>query len=297
MYRLTSLCVCLLPSISVAQPPAKYAEAIKGLEALIERERLEAGIPGLSVAIVEGDAIIWSRGFGHADLAKTKPATPDTVYRVGSLSELLTRIAILQLVEEKKLDLDKPVTDYLPDFKPGNPWKTAVTLRHLMTYQSGLVKQPPVGNYFDPNPPSLEKTVASLNETSLVSEPGKGFTRGEAEIAVLGRVLEKVDGRPFPTAIRERVLGPLKMTASACEPTAAVKTNLAEGLMIQTAARPGLRRSRSHGPGLPLYSTANDLALRLAICTLKTGTCSEANPFGGHRKYPTVFSAVISTMR
>jgi CubicO group peptidase (beta-lactamase class C family) len=88
-----------------------------------------------------------------------------------------------------------------------------------------------VGNYFDPEPPSLEKTVASLNGIPLVYEPGTKIKYSNAAIAVVGRVVEVVDGRPFATAVRERVLTPLGMTSSDFEPTAAVKKNLAEGVM------------------------------------------------------------------
>src|SRR4051812_48541451 len=98
------LLLCTCPAL--AEKPAKYAAAIQAIEPLVEHERVDAGIPGVSVAIVEDQTVIWSKGFGHADLAKSKPATPDTVFRVGSVSKLFTDIAVMQLVEEGKIDLD-----------------------------------------------------------------------------------------------------------------------------------------------------------------------------------------------
>jgi CubicO group peptidase (beta-lactamase class C family)/D-alanyl-D-alanine dipeptidase len=262
MRRFISLCVCLLPSVAAAQPPAKYAEAIKGLEVLIERERQENGVPGMSIAIVEDQSVIWAKGFGHADRAKTKPAAPDTVYRVGSVSKLFTDVAVMQLVEEGKLDLDKPVTDYLPDFRPENPSKKAITLRQLMAHWSGLVREPPIGNGVDANPPSLEKTVASLNSSSLVYEPGARIKYSNAAVAVVGRVVEKVDGRPFATALRERVLVPLGMTASAFERTAVAGKGPAEGLMGTYHGReyPAPTFELGTAPAACLYSSATDLA-------------------------------------
>src|SRR5947209_17223316 len=100
MPRLTTLLVLLLPCSLWAQAPAKYKEAIEALDTLIERERIDAGIPGISVAIVDDQTMIWAKGFGHSDLAKTRPATPESVYRVGSVSKLFTDIAVMQLVEE-----------------------------------------------------------------------------------------------------------------------------------------------------------------------------------------------------
>src|SRR5262249_34408190 len=145
--------------------------------------------------------------------------------------KLFTDIVVMQLVEEGKLDLDVPVTRYLPEFKPANSFDKPITLRHLMAHRSGLVREPPVGSYFDPDAPSLERTVASLNGVPLVYEPGARTKYSNAAIAVIGRVIEKVDGRPFARAVRERTLGPLGMAASDFEPTPAVKKHLSEALM------------------------------------------------------------------
>src|SRR5206468_9757572 len=99
--------------------------------------------------------------FGFQDRDKKTPATAETIYRVGSVSKLFTDVAVMQLVEEGKLDLDAPVTTYIPDFKPvPKPEHKPITLRMLMSHRSGLIREPPVGNYFDPTEPGLEKTVA-----------------------------------------------------------------------------------------------------------------------------------------
>jgi CubicO group peptidase (beta-lactamase class C family)/D-alanyl-D-alanine dipeptidase len=262
MPRLTAFLLLALPCPLLAEPPAKYKEAIQAIDALIERERIDAGIPGISVAIVEDQTVIWSKGFGHADLATTRPATPETVYRVGSVSKLFTDIAVMQLVEEGKIDLDAPVTTYLPDFKPADKGAEKITLRMLMSHRSGLIREPPTGSYFDPEPPSLEKTVASLNGTPLVYDPGTKTKYSNAAIAVVGRVLEKVDGRPFVKAVRERVLVLLGMNESDFEPTADVKKRLAEAQMWtyhgRDFAAPTFELGES--PAGCMYSTVTDLA-------------------------------------
>jgi CubicO group peptidase (beta-lactamase class C family)/D-alanyl-D-alanine dipeptidase len=262
MKRMSLPLALLLPLSVIGAPPARYAGAIQTLEAQIERERVDAGIPGLSVVLVEDQTVLWAKGFGHSDRARTRLATPETVFRVGSVSKLFTDLAVMQLVEEGKLDLDAPVTKYLPEFQPDTAAGTRITLRQLMSHRSGLIREPPVGNYFDPQPPSLEKTVASLNGTPLVYEPGTKTKYSNAAIAVVGRVVEKVDGRPFAQAVRERVLVPLGMKASDFEPTADVKKSLSEALMWTYHGRefPAPTYELGEGPAGCMYSTVRDLA-------------------------------------
>jgi serine beta-lactamase-like protein LACTB len=262
MIRVSILLAFLLSPPTFGQPPAKYADAIKQLEGVIEREPLDAGMPGLSVAVIDDQSVIWAKGFGHADLARTRFVGPDTVFRVGSVSKLFTDIAVMQLVEEGKLDLDADVTKYLPDFKPKNPSDKAITLRQLMAHRSGLVREPPVGNYFDPDSPSLAKTFASLNGVPLVYEPGSKTKYSNAGVAVVGQIVERVDGRPFAQAVRERVLVPLGMTASDFEPTAAIKKNLSEALMWTYHGRefPAPTFELGESPAGCLYCPVTDLA-------------------------------------
>src|SRR5207248_2609959 len=156
------------------------------LEALIEREVADKGLPALSVALVDDQSVVWARGFGFADPPAKKPATAETVYRVGSVSKLFTDLLVMQLVERGALDLDAPLTRFLPDFKPGNPHDKAITLRHLMAHRAGLVRESPIGNYFDPGGPTLARSVESLNQTSLVYEPGRRIKYSNAGIAAVG---------------------------------------------------------------------------------------------------------------
>src|SRR5262249_36570080 len=125
---------------ATVQPAAKYEAAAKALEAFITREIEDKRLPALSIALVDDQQIVWARGFGFADPKAKTPATAETVYRVGSVSKLFTDIAVMRLVEQGKLDLDAPVTKYLPDFKPKNPFNKLITLRQMMAHRSGLVR-------------------------------------------------------------------------------------------------------------------------------------------------------------
>ena len=156
------------------------------LERFIAHEMADKELPALSIALVDDQQIVWAKGFGFADPKDKVPATAETVYRVGSVSKLFTDIAIMQLVEQGKIDLDAPVTRYLPDFRPRNPFGKAITLRQLMSHRSGLVREPPVGNYFETTEPSLARTIASLNQTELVYAPETRTKYSNAAIATVG---------------------------------------------------------------------------------------------------------------
>ena len=148
---------------------SSYAEVAEALSAMIERERDQKGLAAMSIALVDDQGVAWSAGFGEQ--SPGLPATATTVYRVGSVSKLFTDIAVMQLHERGELDIDAPVTDYLPDFAPDNPSGTPITLRQLMSHRAGLIREPPAGNYFDDSGTNLAATIASLNGTPRIYAP------------------------------------------------------------------------------------------------------------------------------
>jgi serine beta-lactamase-like protein LACTB len=248
-------------------PPKEYEAAVAALERFIEGQVADKDIPALSVALVDGQRIVWARGFGLADPKERVPATAETVYRVGSVSKLFTDIAVMQLVEQGRLDLDAPVTRYLPDFKPANPFGTPITLRQLMAHRSGLVREPPVGNYFDPTGPALADTVASLNRTELVYAPGAKIKYSNAAVATVGYVLEKTQGEPFPKYLDRAVLRPLGLKKSAFEPTPAETKDLAAARMWTYHGREFEAPTFQLGmaPAGSMYSTVLDLGRFLSV--------------------------------
>src|SRR5579884_2396700 len=110
--------ICAEPVVEAAK---NYRAVAQRLTALVEREVREKKLPAVSIALVDDQRIVWARGFGFADPQAKIPATAETIYRVGSVSKLFTDVALMQLVERGVLDLDAPITNYLPDFKLGVP--------------------------------------------------------------------------------------------------------------------------------------------------------------------------------
>jgi CubicO group peptidase (beta-lactamase class C family)/D-alanyl-D-alanine dipeptidase len=248
-------------------PPAPFEAAVRELDAFIAREVAAKRLPALSIALVDDQALIWSKGYGLANPKAKTPATADTVYRVGSVSKLFTDIAVMRLVEEGKLDLDAPVTHYLPDFKPKNPFDKPITLRQLMAHRSGLVREPPVGHYFDPTEPTLAETVGSLNRTELVYPPEKRIKYSNAAIATVGYVLQVTQKEPFPRYLKRTLLEPLGMEHSSFEATPAVTKDLAVATMWTYQGREFEAPTFALGmaPAGSMYSTVGDLARFLSV--------------------------------
>lgn len=234
---------------------------INKLASAVEYEVRQKRLPAFSIAVVQDNDVVWSQGYGFQDAEESIPATANTVYRVGSISKLLTDITVMKLVEEGELDLDEPVNTYLPDFKPANSSGTPITLRMLMTHRSGLVRESPVGNYFDPDEPSLSETVASLNGTPIIYPPGTRTKYSNAAIAVVGAVLEaKLKGR-HADLVKTEIFGPLQMNNSSFDLTPQIEEKLATAYMWTYDDRrfeaPGFLLGT--GPAGNLYSSVLDL--------------------------------------
>ncbi|MGH9827285.1 MAG: serine hydrolase domain-containing protein, partial [Blastocatellia bacterium] len=239
----------------------KYAAAIDSLESMIRAEMADKQLPALSIALVDDQHIVWAKGFGYQDPDNKIAATAQTVYRVGSVSKLFTDIAVMQLVEQGKLDLNAPVSTYIPEFHPENPFDKPITLRELMSHRSGLVREPPAGHYFDPTEPSLEQTVLSLNRTRLVYQPGTHTKYSNAGVATVGYVLQRVTGHPFAEYVKKAVLEPLGMKDSAFRPEPALAKNLAKAYMWSYDGRTfeAPKFQLGMAPAGSMYSTVTDL--------------------------------------
>jgi CubicO group peptidase (beta-lactamase class C family)/D-alanyl-D-alanine dipeptidase len=251
----------------VVPPPKNYEAAVDRLTNFIEREVREKSLPALSIALVDDQAVVWARGFGFADPKAKTPATAETVYRVGSVSKLFTGLAVMQLVERGVLDLDAPVTKYLPDFKPDNPFGKPITLRQMMAHRSGLVCEPPVGNYFDATAPSLARTVQSLNKTRLVCEPGTRAKYSNAALAAVGYVLERTQNQAFARYLGRTLLEPLGMKHSRFETAPANMPDRAKGVMWTYSGREFAAPTFEPGitPASGLYSNVLDLGHFLGV--------------------------------
>ncbi len=233
------------PQPATIGPASGYEELAGRLAGFVEAEMEHKRIPALALAITDGDQVVWARGFGEA--RPGVPADADTLFRVGSVSKLFTDIAVVARHEAGELDLDREVSEVLPGFQPADvPEAGGITLRRLMAHRAGLVREPPVGHYFDDTDPSLAATVESLNGVPLVFPPGTRQKYSNAGIAVVGRVLEHAAGKPFAEAVTEEVLGPLGLESSSFSLAAAPAERVAHATMWSYDGR------EFPAPGFPL---------------------------------------------
>lgn len=244
-------------------PAPEYRDVARHVRRVIFHELARQSAPAIWIALVDDQRLVWAEGFGEADPETGAPANADSLCRVGSVSKLFTDLAVMQLVEQGKVDLDAPVVRYLPDFRPHNPFANPPTLRHLMAHRAGLVRESPVGSYFDPEEPTLDATIASLNATRLVFAPGRRVKYSNAGISVVGQVLERAAGEPFTAALRRRVLAPLGMNASSFTLDEAPAELVARGQMWTYEGRtyPAPTFDLGIAPAGNLYASPNELAL------------------------------------
>ncbi|HEY8143854.1 MAG TPA: serine hydrolase [Kofleriaceae bacterium] len=187
------------------------------------REQIEAGAaPGLSVAVVHDQDLIWSGGYGWSDLAARTPATSSTLYRIGSVSKLFTATAVMQLRDAGKLALDDPVAKYLPEFQVKNPFSGTppVTVRHLLTQTSGLTREAPFPYWTTHVFPGREDILGSLSRLTLTSAPGETYKYSNLGVALLGIIAERVSGERYSDYLAHHIFAPLGMTNSSAAPNA-----------------------------------------------------------------------------
>jgi CubicO group peptidase (beta-lactamase class C family) len=199
-----------------------YAAMTRELTPLIQAAVDEAGITGLSVALVDDQELVWAEGFGYADKENGIAATPDTVYMVASVSKLFTAAAIMQLADQGKLDIDQPVQTYIPEFSIHSRFPAAgpITPRTLMDHHSGLPSDWTNGMVaYGADQDTLTRSefhnlLAEIRQTYVIDPPNTAFSYSNLGYSLLGYTVEGVTGQEFSDYMDEAILGPLGMDAS-----------------------------------------------------------------------------------
>jgi CubicO group peptidase (beta-lactamase class C family) len=254
-------------------------EAIKPKIEQIIRAEMDKGTASVSIALVQGDRIVWTAAYGNANVATATPTTPATVYSTGSTGKSVTATAVMQLVEQGKIDLDAPVNNYLRTARVQDRLQVdvPVTVRHMLTHASGLtcdVRTVPIFSR------TLPPTLAELTErTYSVRRPEEKYEYCNAAYGILGYLIEQVSGQEYESYIVEHVLKPLGSEAIApVRPTARMADLMARPYVRGKDGKPEPTEQVFFDvyPAGDLYMTATDMARYL-------GAHLNGGVFGGKR--------------
>lgn len=196
-------------TFNVKPGPAPASLETEIIDHFITEQMTKQRIPGLALAITQGDQVLYVKGYGTA--GDHQPVTPQTQFFIASLSKSFTALAIMQLVEARQIELDTPVQHYLPEFNLADPKiASQITLRHLLNHTSGLSDRGfPEARL--PQPTTLAERVRNLRTARPVAAPGQEFHYIDANYGVLARVVEVVSGRPFSEYLQTHIFTPLQM--------------------------------------------------------------------------------------
>jgi CubicO group peptidase (beta-lactamase class C family) len=200
--------------VPIADAP-EVRDALIKLDIWLKGQCLKHDLPGLSVGVVHDQELIWSKGYGYADVANKIPATDQTLFRVGSITKTFTATAVMQLVEQGRLSLEDPVSQHLPWFTPQDADPTQpVRVWHLLTHTAGLQQNPPGTDWDKLECPDVT-TVSSATRATPLSIPTQTRPKySNYGFSVVGELVAQLSGVPYTRYVQEKVLQPLGMTNS-----------------------------------------------------------------------------------
>ena len=273
----------LLPFVIAAQvipqAPRLTPEALRQVDSIAGAEFAKDSLGSLTIGVVSGPSLVWVKSYGYADSARTRLATPTTVYRIASITKQLTALMLLQLLQDSTVRLSDPVDRYFPEIAlvRGLPLLAPLTLVQLATMTSGLPRNPNDQRKSQSGTPRewLSVLIAALPSTEYVRTPGSGYGYSNVGYAILAAVLARAAQQDYITYQRRRILGPLEMSSTDFDLTPSLALRLATGVDWDELY-PGKRNfadaAGDHRNGLGFgvvtggaYSTVGDLAKLISL--------------------------------
>lgn len=223
---------------------------------LAGKEMKKNQVVGLSIAIVDDQRTVWAQGFGYADKKEKRPATPETVYRIGSISKLFTVMATMQLAEQDKIDIDQPLQSYLPEFSVKTRFSDAdpITLRTIMTHHSGLPSGVTKGMWTSEPPATL---LYRLKDEYVAYPPNYVLAYSNVAMGLLGLMVEQVSDTKFCDYMEQSFFDPIGMEQSSFYLTPEIERLLSKGYRHGKETQQLPLRDRAAGS---MYSNVIDLS-------------------------------------
>lgn len=265
--RLTSLALILF--VFSASPLATQQPRYAELERVVLAELEETKTPGAVVAIVQGDAIVYQKGFGVSNVETAQPVAPEMLFRIGSMTKMYTAATLVSLAEEGKIDLNAPIGKYLEGLPPR---LASVTAHQLMSHSAGLADGASLFGKHDES--ALAEEVRTYKDSMFFTDPGAVFSYANPGFVIAGYLVERLSGEPYSRAVQKRVLDPLKMARSTFQPTVAMTYPFSVGHAgtwgeAARVLRP-MEDNTQIWPAGFLFSSGQDLA-RFAIAFMNGG--------------------------
>ena len=203
----------------MASPLEGVADKLEAAAASFVKEHR---LPGAAVGIVHDDGLAWSAGIGFADVAARRAPQVSTLYRIASITKTFTGTAVMQLRDEGRLHLDDPAVEHLPELRAASsPFGRVetVTIRRLLSHESGLVGDPPGTDWTVPVYEGLvERNLDRVTQIGTRVPANTQQKYSNLGYQLLGEVVARVSGTSYPEYVRQRILEPLGMTGTAFEP-------------------------------------------------------------------------------
>ncbi|MFN2411458.1 MAG: serine hydrolase domain-containing protein, partial [Pyrinomonadaceae bacterium] len=243
-----------------AKAGAKYRGAYEVLDGFVKQYMREMNSPGMTTVLANRDGVLRSASYGFSDLERGLKVKPEHLFHIGSISKSFTAIVILQLREEGKIDLHKPILAYLPWLKIETKF-APINVHHLLTHSAGLPGNVPIFL----SDPAAKHTAAYA--------PGEHFHYCNLGYDMLGKLISTLDKRTYGESIRKRILGPLGMNATEPIINSDIRDRTARNYFAYHDDRPYLRDGKlAEAPQLifekgsgSIASTPKDMGLYISM--------------------------------
>lgn len=244
----------------VAQQKSRLTnQQIASIDSTISTMMAKYQVPGVSVAVAKGSVIVWSKGYGKVDLENDVPAKPTTVYRLASVSKSITAVAVMQLVEKGKIDLDVPIQKYVPSFPQK---KYPITTRQLLGHLSGVRHYSGEDEFNMKEYGSLSESLEIFQNDTLLHKPETRLTYTTYGYVLLGVIVEAASGISFTDYLQKNIFKPAGMTESSADEPLEIIHQRTRFYDVDDGKLHNARyiNSSFRWPGGGLLSSAEDLA-------------------------------------
>ena len=258
--------------LAPAAPPDSFPQRVR---AAVDSFRTQHGIPGIAVGIIRGGKPVFLEGFGTRRLGFDSAVTARTVFHMASVTKPFVATAVMQLVEQRKVDLDAPVSRYVPDFHMKDARAAEIPVRQVLNHTAGL---PDVTDYRWDHPEydaeSLDRYIRGLGDSTLIFAPGTKWAYSNIGFELLADMVAKVSGELFEEYVQRHILAPVGMRHSTLLMTDVDSANLTVGHTRRVSGRVGVSPvypyNRRHAGSSTLHSNVEDM-LRWAMVNLHHG--------------------------